>query len=121
MKKTTKPQPKAKVPRIVLVRVDSPALSLAQFREDENLVAEWRVWADRPIVQAMLQVMRNESPAHWLAEAKTADEKILLLGRIQGYEMAMNNLEALGALVQVQAPLTATFEKPQPLNELADE
>lgn len=111
MKKPT-PKPKAPRPRIVLVRTDSRQLTLGMFRDDENLVSQWQFLAGQPVMQAMLQVMRNEAPAHWLHDLPTGDEKILQLGRIQGYEMALNNLEALASLVKPAAPLVATFENP---------
>jgi hypothetical protein len=97
--------------RVRLVRVDSPDLSLETWRASEQLVSEWGKVESQPIYRAFVQTMRNEAPVNTMAEAPTADEKIRRLGVIEGYQLALNNLEAFGKLSQRTEMPESTFEK----------
>jgi hypothetical protein len=101
-----------KTAAVKIIAADSPDLRLTTWRENEPLVAEWAQIVKLPIFRVMLQTLKNESPLHYGEEKPGADGKILRLGTIEGYQLALNNLESLATLAQQQKPLVATFEPP---------
>lgn len=97
-----------------LVTGTSLGLGLRQWQSDEKLVIMARdIHADRRF-QAMLDVNRTESPANWI-DGNTSPERAL--GRIEGYQMCLNNFEAMTKRAETPEHLEATFEAPEPINE----
>lgn len=90
----------------------SHQLTISDWRADESLVKLWRAVEVLPTYQAMLQTMRNSSPLNYGELSPTPDSKIHRLGLIEGYQMALNNLEAFSKLVRANEPIESTFEKP---------
>lgn len=106
-----RPQP------IKLVPVNSLDLNMQAWRENEDLVKAWARLLRDPIVQSVIQTLRNESPLNYGVEMPTPDSKILRLGVIEGYQLALNNIEALANIAKKHQPIEATFEaseKPEP-------
>jgi len=93
------------------VRITPPPvrrdITLMQWREKPELVqAAARVLAD-PHCRLMLEVLINESPVNYHDSASNAER---VLGRIEGYNLALNNLAAMASSPGERVTLEATFE-----------
>lgn len=97
-------------PKVTVVRTDAADLTLEAWRANEQMVADFNRFGNQLVYRAMLQTLRNESPLHFFDEAPGPDAKIRRLGIIEGYQLALNNLEALGVLAQESKMPEATFE-----------
>lgn len=82
-------------------------ITLEQWRDKPELVAEARTVMNLPSVRLMLEVLANESPVNY-HDTATNPERVL--GRIEGYNLAMNNLAAMAASPNERISLEATFE-----------
>ncbi len=71
-------------------------LTLERWQGSDQLTAEMARIASEPIWRAFVQMMRNESPSELkLPQLGTPrDDRAALQAQIEGYMMAMNNLEA---------------------------
>lgn len=85
-------------------------VTLEEWRKNEQLVAEMAHIARQPVFQAMMQTLRTENPVNYVSTTAQPHDSIKHLGQIEGYQMALNNIEALGKLAKQQEPLVATFE-----------
>lgn len=96
---------------IKIIQRDPLTLRLAQWQADEKLShAASKLLLD-PTFQLMLQVNRNESP-HLLHLAIDCpiETRALHQARIEGYNMALRNFEAMSYHKPAPAELVATFE-----------
>lgn len=85
-------------------RVD---LTLDRFRQRPDLVAEARRVQADPFFRLQLEVLLNESPASYMSSRVSTDR---VLGQIEGYNLALNNLAALAVPPGKNVTLEATFE-----------
>lgn len=69
--------------------------TLAQWQDNEALVAEARALAAQPIYQEMLSVMHAERSAVYRGTASDATSQLIALGKIKGYDRALWTLEQL--------------------------
>jgi hypothetical protein len=102
--------------KLEIIRVESSRVRLHEFRSDKGLVGvAQKVLADSN-VRLMLDVLRNESPANWgLPQTFTSEQRAAVQAMIQGYQMAINNLEAMAAFkkpVELEQPDFAPEEPP---------
>lgn len=100
--------------RIQTVLIDPLKLRLAQWQGDRNLTnSAGKVMAEGT-VKLMLQVLGNESPALWSMDVNTSlESRALQQARIEGYNMALKNLEAMAVHVAFTEAIEATFEPEQ--------
>lgn len=95
--------------KIAPVLREATTLSLHDWRKDEGLVLEvQKFWMNNTFL-AMVQVLRNESPLNYVA-TETAERA---LGKIEGYQLCLNNLEAFYQQIVPQQHVEATFEPPE--------
>lgn len=90
------------------------SLMLGQFRQRPDLVKEAQRIQSDPHFRLMLEVLANESPANYLSPNGNADR---MLGQIEGYGMALNNLAAMATLPGEQVTLESTFDDNNNINE----
>lgn len=93
-----------------LVTGASVGLSLDQWQKDDELVKLAKEVHANVAFRAMLDVLRTESPSGWVLKGVSDSDRLVQLGRIEGYQMALNNIDALAKRTPVKAPLEATFE-----------
>lgn len=91
------------------------ALTLDQWQRNEQLVSEMAKVSATPIWRAMMQVMNNECPSGIKLEqvGTLITDRAALQAQTEGYRMAINNLEAMSALVAVDEVQEATFAPEQ--------
>lgn len=66
--------------------------------------------------QTLLSCLRNESPANWpLPHGATHDDQIAHSYKAAGYNLALNNIEAMCELARTAKAIEATFEPEQKL------
>lgn len=95
--------------------VSSHTLRLTQWRQTEQLVLESVALARNQTYAMQLQVLRNEHPVHMIFPATgiTPTDRIVQNAKCEGYELALNNLDAMTKPLKAAKPLEATFEAPQ--------
>lgn len=96
--------------RTHLVTGTSVGLSLERWQTDDNLVKLAKEVHANQTFMAMLDVLRTESPSGWVLKGVTDSDRLVQLGRIEGYQMALNNIDALSNRIPVRVPLESTFE-----------
>lgn len=97
---------------IQTVQRDPFKLRLTEWQSDQNMTnAAGKLLLDSTF-QLMLQVNRNESPAlmHLNMDAPL-EIRALHQARIEGYNMALANFEAMSVHKPLPAELVATFEE----------
>ncbi len=100
--------------RIVIQTVRSTDLTLDEYRRSPELVnAALKVWND-PNFLLIWDVLKNESPVNqgFPVIGVQATDRVAHQSKIEGYHLALNNLEALKTLDEQSIPLEATFENP---------
>jgi hypothetical protein len=97
--------------RVEILKRDASKLRLSEFQADEALTSKAGVALADQYVSLMMQVARNESPAlYCLRIDATVEERAAYQSKIEGYNMALANLEAMAVhrkFVQTGEP---TFE-----------
>lgn len=91
--------------RVEVIRKQESQITFQDWRSDPALCAlAAKVLAD-PNVQLMLSVLRNESPTKRVLDYYASlDVRAMMQARGEGYEMFLNNLEAL-AVSTAPAPM----------------
>lgn len=103
-------KPKPAPLRVNVISREASKLRLQEWRQDAKLCGTAEAVFQNPNVRLMLDVLNNESPVNYVGGTPTPDEKILRLGVIQGYHLAINTLEAMAQFKQPDEQLTPTFE-----------
>ena len=104
------------VTKIQVVLRDRSQLTMREFRSQPDLVGRARNILDNPDLRLMLDVLRTESPANDVYSEQVPPEwRATVHARIEGYGLAIRNLEALGIF---DAP---AGEDPQPTYEKPEE
>lgn len=104
--------------RIRVQVVRSTGLRLADWQASAELIgAANRIFATQEF-RMMLDVLRTESPANYglPPTGVTSDDRVAHACKIEGYMMALNNLEAMCVPVKGETIVEATFQ-PEPTPE----
>lgn len=101
--------------RIRIVTRSSRQLTLAEWQASEFLVSDAKRLLADPTMRVALDVLRNESPVNYgLPELGVQPtDRIVHQAKTEGYQLCLNNLEALGILKVESRPVEATFEAPE--------
>lgn len=92
-------------------------LRLAEWRRNPALCSEAAKLINSPIFQTMLEIMAIEHPKNWqmLDVGNRQEDLTLRLGRIYGYDMALNNLEQFTIPERTRVKAEAAFlSEPKP-------
>lgn len=101
---------KAPPPKRQIVVVRSTQMRLADWTRDPQLARTAYDLLQRPEVQTMLAILRNESPSSYgLPLGASHDDRIAHACRAEGYAMALNNLEAMAQLAAKSDYVETTF------------
>lgn len=99
----------------------STEIRLEQWQRSAELVAQARRIFALPEFRAMLDCLRTESPANYslpLTGVTREDRETHAL-HIEGYNLALNNLEAMARLNEKGPALEATFEPERSIPAIA--
>jgi hypothetical protein len=100
--------------KLVLIRRISSRVRLSEWRGSQTLVQSARKYLQDPEFLTMIDVLRNESPINWVAiRQMTIDDRAVMHARIEGYQLCLNNLEALGSFQKPEETLEPSFEQPE--------
>lgn len=98
-------------PRVRFILRTNLDITADVWRTDKELVSmAAKVLADGN-VKLMLSTIQNSSPAWQVMPLGTVDERAIQQARIEGYTMAIANLESLGKYQPPSAQLESTYEK----------
>ena len=104
--------------RVQLRVLHSTSMRLEQWQNSPELVDYAKRLFQTPQFLTMMDILRNESPASFgLALGSSHDDHVAHAYKGEGYNLALNNLEALATQVQQYDMPEATFapEPRQPL------
>lgn len=100
-----------------IVRVlNSTEIRLETWQSAPELVTQARRVFAMPEFRAMLDVLRTESPSNYGFPSRpglSSDDRVAHACKIEGYNLCLNNLEALARLETAKGMLEATFEPEQ--------
>lgn len=102
-------------PRTQIKVIHSTSIRLAQWRSSLELTRYAAELFATPQFQTLLGVLRNECPANFGLSGGTHDDHIAHAYRGEGYNLALNNLEAMASLEEKRTPLEATFVPEPPI------
>lgn len=96
------------------IPVSIAEMRLEDWRKQEGLVTEaMKLWRNPTFVLGIC-VLQTEHPRNTvLALGINPNDRIVQQARIEGYQMCLNNLEALAKPVKAKLQLEATFEPPE--------
>ena len=105
----------AKPPQVEkrIVNVPSTELRLQDWQQMPDLVVAAIKLKSDPTFSLMLQVLRNEAPQNYVAPIHGDTEACLEFGRVQGYQRALNILDAFHRQLVPRANVEASFLEPQ--------
>lgn len=97
--------------RVNIIQRESSKIRLHEFRSDKGLVGvAQKVHAD-PNFRLMLDVLKNESPAHWgLPRLSGTEQRAGVQALVEGYQLALANLEAMAVFRKTVELDEPTFE-----------
>lgn len=96
--------------KVALINREPVKLTLDEWRADEMMSGAASKVLNDATMKLMLQVLYNSSPAWEVLTLATPDDRIAQQCKIEGYTMALANLEALGKHQEMSLPLEATWE-----------
>lgn len=84
--------------RIEVIQRDPCRLTVTEWRSDPVLVQQAQKILANPEFRQLLDVIERSSPARWELDVQAAhsESRIALQSIIQGYMLAITNLESLG-------------------------
>lgn len=103
-----KPKPDA----LVRYRNEPVKLTLEEFQKNEQLVTEAMKLTTFPIWRVMMAVMRNECLSNSYQFASVGvpiADRAVFQAQVEGYMMAINNLESMSSPLIEAAPVEATY------------
>jgi len=105
----------APVTNVEFVQIEPLNLRLVDWRKNGALTTKAGMVLKQQTVRAMLQVLKNETPANLgLAIVGTrTEDRAALQARIEGFHLAINMLESMDKPIVTQEPIMATFEPPE--------
>lgn len=97
--------------KVLIVRVPETAVTLDQWRGDYDLVRLAReIWQNNGF-QIMVSCVRNSNPGMFvLPDNAPPHQRMARHAQAEGYQMCLNNLEALAKFQKPEEPLESTFE-----------
>lgn len=101
-----------------IIQRESSKIRLHEFRSDKGLVGvAQKVHAD-PNFRLLLDVLRNEHPSHWgLPRMATMEQRAGVQGIVEGYNLALSNLEAMAVFRKTVELDEPTFEPAEQMKE----
>lgn len=91
-------------------------MRLDEWRKEESLVSDSMRLARDNTYRAQLDILRNEHPCHLVFQATGVNpaDRAAMQSKSEGYELCLNNLEAMAKPFKQSVALVETFESPQP-------
>ena len=95
--------------------VASNTLTLKQWQASPVLIESAMKLGRDANFQMARSVLENEHPRHWVFAifGVSPNDRIVHQAKIEGYELALNNLDALSKSQKNSKMLVATFEPPE--------
>lgn len=105
-------KPKQVALQVIITEKTPSSLRLSEFMADKELVRSAEEILSTGTFKLMMQVCRNESPAMIaLMTDVPLETRALHQARIEGFNMALRNFEAMGEHQAIPEQLAATFEE----------
>jgi len=102
--------------RVVLLSREPFKLTVSEWRADQNMSAiAQKVLTDQNF-RLMIQVLYNSSPAWEVMINASTEQRAIQQARIEGYTMALANLEAMAVHEKIHVPVEATWEPDEQQN-----
>lgn len=97
------------------VQIEPLNLRLVEWRKNGALTTKAGMVLKQQTMRAMLQVLKNETPANlgFQAVGSRTEDRAALQAKIEGFHLAINMLESMDKPITNKEPLQATFEPPE--------
>ena len=94
-------------------------MKLPEWQNSNRRVAQARRLLDQPFGKTMLEILEEHRPEKWFSPqlriGAPAHDHSRMLGWTEGYNYALEIIRSMAkAPFKAPAPLTATFEEPEP-------
>lgn len=101
-------------PELKVQLVSSNTLTLDQWRKDTRLVASAKELARNEVFRMQAAVLENSHPRFlaFAATGVTTQDRAAMQSKCEGYQLCLNNLEAMSKPWPNTKPLVATFQPP---------
>jgi hypothetical protein len=105
-----RPQPR----KLLLIRRLSSRISIEEWRSNADLVTMARKFLNDPDFQIMIDALENAAPHNYIAlREMSIDARAMEQSKSEGYQLALNNLFALGSPQVPKVDLEADFSQPE--------
>ena len=90
-------------------------LTLEDWRKQDQLVLESKALARNLTYRAQIDVLRNSHPVHTVFSplGVSPTDRVVHQAKCEGFELALNSLDAMTKSLKRHAQLEATFEPPE--------
>lgn len=101
-------------PPIKVVLVSSSSLTLDQWRKDTRLVTSAKELARNEVFRMQVAVLENSHPRFlaFPATGSNQEDRAAMQAKCEGYQLCLNNLEAMSKPWTISKPLVSTFQNP---------
>lgn len=96
--------------KVALIHREPFKLTLDEWRADEMMAGAAGKVLNDPTMRLMVQVLYNSSPAWEVLTLARPEDRVAQQCKIEGYTMALANLEALAKHQKMTMPVEATWE-----------
>lgn len=98
---------------IKVLLVSSSTLTLDQWRKDTRLVSSAKELARNEVFRMQVAVLENSHPRFlaFPAVGATQQDRAAMNSKCEGYQLCLNNLEAMSQAWAISKPLVATFQQ----------
>ena len=96
--------------KVALISREPFKLTLNEWRADETMANAAQKVLNGATVRLILQVLYNSSPAWEVLQGADIVTRAVQQARIEGYTMALANMEAMGIHQKIADPIEATWE-----------
>lgn len=98
--------------KFIVIHRDVCRLTIDQWKTNKEYVLLAQKTLAEPNVRLLLDVLRNSSPANEVLMERDLGVRAIKQAQIEGYMMALNNLESLGVFEQPRPEIESEFVDP---------
>lgn len=100
--------------QLQIVRRISSDISIEEWRSNKELVLLARKFLNNPDFRMMTDTLRNSAPHNYVSlKEMSIDARAMEQARIEGFQLCLNNLAALGMETKKAVELEPDFSQPE--------
>ncbi len=107
-------------PEVRVIVRDRCEVTLSEWRSEGTLVSGASRLLSEPHFRLMLDVLNTASPAGWVLNNSSTEERAAQQARIEGYQMAITNLKSMGIFQKSAVNMPEPEFKPEIFEEKSE-